>query len=95
MADSLLAKLLPTDFFSLERIQAYLEIDHEPKPSAAGVPPAAWPRSGELQVEKMSARYSAVREIVDHDCRTWISSFLSLGQRSFTISVSMSKVENG
>jgi len=55
---------LLTDFSSLERIQAYLEIDHEPKPSAAGLPPAAWPTSGELQVEKMSARYSAVRVMV-------------------------------
>ena len=48
-------------FFSLERIQAYLDIDHEPKSSAAGLPPAAWPRSRELQVDKMSTRYSAVR----------------------------------
>ena len=55
---------LPTDLCSLERIQAYLDIDHEPKPSEAGVPPAAWPTSGELQVEKMSARYSVVSAMI-------------------------------
>jgi hypothetical protein len=52
MSCARLPNSLPTEFSSLERIQAYLEIDHEPKPSAAGVPPAAWPTSGELQVEK-------------------------------------------
>ena len=57
--------LLSTEFFpSLERIQAYLEIDHEPTPSVAGVPPAAWPKSGELQVEKLSAHYSAVHAMI-------------------------------
>ena len=45
---------------SLERIQGYLDIEHEPKPTEAGVPPAAWPTSGELQVEQLSARYSLV-----------------------------------
>ena len=47
---------------SLERIQSYLEIEHEEKPTEAGIPPAAWPKSGELQVEHLSARYSAVRQ---------------------------------
>ena len=55
---------LLTDLSSLERIQAYLDIDHEPKPSAAGVPPAAWPTSGDLQVEMMSARYSVVSAMI-------------------------------
>jgi hypothetical protein len=45
---------------SLERIQGYLDIEHEPKPTEAGIPPAAWPKSGELQVEHLSARYSTV-----------------------------------
>ncbi|KAH8072269.1 hypothetical protein BXZ70DRAFT_1074090 [Cristinia sonorae] len=44
---------------SLERIQQYLEIDHEPAPTAAGVPPAYWPSSGNLSVETLSAKYSA------------------------------------
>ena len=39
---------------SLERIQSYLDIEHEPKPTEAGIPPAAWPKSGELQVEHLS-----------------------------------------
>ncbi|KAI0640447.1 P-loop containing nucleoside triphosphate hydrolase protein [Trametes meyenii] len=43
---------------SLERIQQYLLIEQEPKPTPAGVPPAYWPASGHLEVEKLSARYS-------------------------------------
>ncbi|KAJ7578665.1 P-loop containing nucleoside triphosphate hydrolase protein [Mycena floridula] len=43
---------------SLERIQSYVEADQEPKPLEAGKPPAYWPASGELRVEKLSARYS-------------------------------------
>ncbi|KAH9922615.1 uncharacterized protein B0H18DRAFT_1120791 [Fomitopsis serialis] len=43
---------------SLERIKQYLEIEHEPKPTPEGVPPAYWPASGDLKVEKLSARYS-------------------------------------
>ncbi|KDR83062.1 hypothetical protein GALMADRAFT_57261 [Galerina marginata CBS 339.88] len=52
---------------SLERIQSYLEIEHEPNATDAGKPPAAWPRSGELQVESLSARYSATGPDVLHD----------------------------
>ena len=52
--------------FSLERIQAYLDIDHEPKPTEAGKPPAAWPKSGDLEVENLSARYSTVRNLPLH-----------------------------
>ncbi|KAL1942566.1 hypothetical protein VTO73DRAFT_6168 [Trametes versicolor] len=43
---------------SLERIQQYLRIEHEPKNIPEGVPPAYWPASGSLSVEKLSARYS-------------------------------------
>ncbi|EKM56944.1 uncharacterized protein PHACADRAFT_254352 [Phanerochaete carnosa HHB-10118-sp] len=43
---------------SLERIQQYIDIDHELEPKPEGVPPAYWPSSGDLQVEKLSARYS-------------------------------------
>ncbi|KAF7792456.1 hypothetical protein EIP86_003493 [Pleurotus ostreatoroseus] len=42
---------------SLERVQQYLVIDQEPKPTPEGVPPAHWPSSGELRVENLSARY--------------------------------------
>ncbi|KAL4247270.1 ATP-binding cassette transporter C [Abortiporus biennis] len=51
--------LVETNGNSLERIQQYLEIDQEPKPTKTGVPPAYWPASGELVVENLSARYSA------------------------------------
>lgn len=44
---------------SLERINAYIEIDHERKPTKESVPPAYWPSSGDLRVENLSARYSS------------------------------------
>ncbi|OCB86631.1 P-loop containing nucleoside triphosphate hydrolase protein [Sanghuangporus baumii] len=43
---------------SLERMLEFMRIDHEPEPSESGKPPAYWPSSGELRVEKLSARYS-------------------------------------
>ncbi|KAJ7034289.1 P-loop containing nucleoside triphosphate hydrolase protein [Mycena alexandri] len=43
---------------SLERIQQYIDIEQEKKPTEAGTPPAHWPSSGELIVEKLSASYS-------------------------------------
>ncbi|TDL28857.1 P-loop containing nucleoside triphosphate hydrolase protein [Rickenella mellea] len=43
---------------SLERIQDYVSIEQEPKPTEDGVPPAYWPASGEIKVENLSARYS-------------------------------------
>ncbi|KAL1939039.1 hypothetical protein VTO73DRAFT_10299 [Trametes versicolor] len=43
---------------SLERIQQYLSVGQEPKPTPSGVPPAYWPASGHLVVENLSARYS-------------------------------------
>ncbi|TFK34746.1 multidrug resistance-associated ABC transporter [Crucibulum laeve] len=52
---------------SLERIQAYVDIEQEPKPTESGKPPAAWPTSGELRVEKLSARYSQTGPKVLHD----------------------------
>ena len=45
---------------SLERIQGYIDIEHEPKATETGKPPAAWPTSGDLRVENLSARYSQV-----------------------------------
>ncbi|KAI0085670.1 multidrug resistance-associated ABC transporter [Irpex rosettiformis] len=45
-------------FIFLERIQQYLNIEHEPAASSQGVPPAYWPASGTLRVESLSARYS-------------------------------------
>ncbi|KAH9932906.1 P-loop containing nucleoside triphosphate hydrolase protein [Fomitopsis serialis] len=43
---------------TLERIQQYLSVEQEPKATTTGVPPAYWPASGTLRVEKLSARYS-------------------------------------
>ena len=52
---------------SLERIQQYIEIEQEPKPTENGLPPAYWPASGGLRVEKLSARYSADGPRVLHE----------------------------
>ncbi|KAF9013099.1 P-loop containing nucleoside triphosphate hydrolase protein [Cyathus striatus] len=53
---------------SLERILAYLERpEHEPQSTQSGVPPAAWPTSGELRVDKLSAQYSANGPRVLHE----------------------------
>lgn len=45
---------------SLERIQQYLVIEQEPKSTSDGIPPAYWPSSGEIVVENLCAKYSAV-----------------------------------
>ncbi|KAF5327412.1 hypothetical protein D9619_003959 [Psilocybe cf. subviscida] len=52
---------------SLERIQAYLDIDHEPPAIQGGKPPAAWPTNGNLRVENLSARYSLAGPLVLRD----------------------------
>ncbi|PPQ71032.1 hypothetical protein CVT26_011497, partial [Gymnopilus dilepis] len=52
---------------SLERIQSYLDIEHEPKSTKEGKPPAAWPKTGDLRVERLSARYSATGPNVLHE----------------------------
>lgn len=43
---------------SLERIQAYLDIEHEEPSSPDRKPPAAWPTTGDLVVNNLSARYT-------------------------------------
>ncbi|KAI0742214.1 hypothetical protein C8Q80DRAFT_1186678 [Daedaleopsis nitida] len=52
---------------SVERVQQYLAIEHEPSPTTTGVPPAYWPASGHLKVENLSARYSADGPRVLHE----------------------------
>ncbi|KAL5534538.1 hypothetical protein ACEPAG_1001 [Sanghuangporus baumii] len=52
---------------SLERIQGYIDIEQEPKPTDKGMPPAYWPSNGAISVEKLSARYSADGPEVLHD----------------------------
>ncbi|KAF8307176.1 P-loop containing nucleoside triphosphate hydrolase protein [Clavulina sp. PMI_390] len=43
---------------SVERIEQYINIEQELEPSTGRQPPAAWPTSAQLRVEKLSARYS-------------------------------------
>ncbi|KDQ30408.1 hypothetical protein PLEOSDRAFT_1053612 [Pleurotus ostreatus PC15] len=59
---------------TLERIQGYTNIDQEPKPTQNGTPPAYWPASGDLRVEKLSAKYSADGPEVLHDVSFHIKS---------------------
>lgn len=59
---------------SLERIQAYMEIEQEPQPVQEKVPPASWPSSGSLSVEKLSARYSPDGPHVLHEINFEIKS---------------------
>jgi ABC-type multidrug transport system fused ATPase/permease subunit len=63
--------------FSLERIQGYIDIEHEKAPTEAGKPPAYWPASGELRVSGLSARYSEDGPKVLHD----ISFHIKSGER--------------
>jgi ABC-type multidrug transport system fused ATPase/permease subunit len=44
---------------SLERILGYIDIEKEEPPREGGVPPAAWPTSGDIRVENLAARYSS------------------------------------
>ncbi|TFK76776.1 hypothetical protein BDN72DRAFT_873327 [Pluteus cervinus] len=64
---------------SLERISRYLEVDQEPKPTPQGVPPAYWPASGELRVERLSARYSPDGPKVLHDISFSVESGQHIG----------------
>ncbi|EIN13416.1 P-loop containing nucleoside triphosphate hydrolase protein [Punctularia strigosozonata HHB-11173 SS5] len=59
---------------SLERVQDYIMVEQEPKPTEGGVPPAYWPASGDLRVENLSARYSPDGPQVLHDINFHIKS---------------------
>ncbi|KAI9431381.1 hypothetical protein H4582DRAFT_2085045 [Lactarius indigo] len=52
---------------SLERMQSYINVEQEPKPTKQGISPAYWPASGDLRVENLSARYSLDGPKVLHD----------------------------
>jgi ABC-type multidrug transport system fused ATPase/permease subunit len=62
---------------SLERIQSYIDIEHEPEPKHGGTPPAYWPTSGDIRVENLTVRYSLDGPAVLHD----ISFHIKAGQR--------------
>lgn len=54
-------------FRSLERIESYLNIDHEAHLGDGSIPPAHWPSSGELRVENLTAKYSHDGPQILHD----------------------------
>lgn len=49
---------------SIERIQDYLVIDQEPASVPTREPPASWPTSGRVELEKLSAKYAADGPVV-------------------------------
>ncbi|KIM54250.1 hypothetical protein SCLCIDRAFT_1222221 [Scleroderma citrinum Foug A] len=59
---------------SVERINSYINIEQELKPTEGGNPPAYWPASGELVVENLTARYSTDGPEVLHDLSFHIKS---------------------
>ena len=80
---------------SLERIQQYMVIEQEPKPTPEGVPPAYWPASRQLTVNKLAAKYSADGPQVLKDVsfevqsgeRVGIVGRTGSGKRSLTLSL--------
>lgn len=78
--------------YSLERIQQYVDIEQETPPTKEGEPPAAWPSSGTLSVESLSARYTPDGADVLHDLtfkcesgeKIGIGTYSANTQRSFT-----------
>ncbi|KAF9257859.1 P-loop containing nucleoside triphosphate hydrolase protein [Marasmius fiardii PR-910] len=64
---------------SLERIDAYLNIEREPGSSSTGEPPAYWPAGGDLRVENLSARYSPDGPKVLHNLNFHIRSGERIG----------------
>ncbi|KAJ7590652.1 multidrug resistance-associated ABC transporter [Mycena floridula] len=64
---------------NLERIDQYLHIEHEPKPTSEGIPPASWPCSGEIRIEGLSARYSQDGPNVLHNISLTIASGERIG----------------
>jgi len=57
----------PSLLHSLERIEQYLRIEQEPKPTPSGKPPAYWPASGRLEAKGLCAKYSSDGDEVLHD----------------------------
>ncbi|GJJ15091.1 hypothetical protein Clacol_009366 [Clathrus columnatus] len=64
---------------SIERIEAYINIVQEPKPSKSGIPPAYWPSSGDVVVENLCARYSSDSPEVLHNVSFTIKSGEKVG----------------
>ncbi|KZV91533.1 P-loop containing nucleoside triphosphate hydrolase protein [Exidia glandulosa HHB12029] len=64
---------------SLERIQQFIDIEQEPKPTERGKPPAYWPSSGSLRVEHLEAKYSSDGPLVLHDINFEVASGQRIG----------------
>ena len=64
---------------SLERIESFIQCEQEPKPTEAGKPPAYWPSTGSLVIEKLKARYSVDGPEVLHDITLDIKSGERIG----------------
>ncbi|KAI0258843.1 P-loop containing nucleoside triphosphate hydrolase protein [Gloeopeniophorella convolvens] len=64
---------------SLERMKTYIDIEQEPKSTESGKPPAYWPASGDLRVEKLCARYSPDGPEVLHEVSFHIESCERVG----------------
>ncbi|KAF8507383.1 P-loop containing nucleoside triphosphate hydrolase protein [Hysterangium stoloniferum] len=62
-----------------ERIETYVSIEQETKPTVQGVPPAYWPASGSLIVEDLCARYSVDGPQVLHNISFEIKSGERIG----------------
>src|SRR5579863_7353567 len=78
---------------SLERMNAYINIEQEQKPTKKGIPPAYWPASGDLRVERLSARYSLVREGLSLSLQISYV-VIRMDQGSFTTYPSISNLAN-
>ena len=72
-----------------------MDIEHEPEATETGKSPAAWPTSGDLRVENLSARYSQVCLFAKFTIKTFsISTLLRQAQKFFTIFPSTSSLDN-
>ncbi|KAH7101269.1 ATP-binding cassette transporter [Auriculariales sp. MPI-PUGE-AT-0066] len=75
---------------SLERLQQYITIEQEPKPTEQGKPPAYWPSSGDLRVEHLSAKYSPEGPEVLKDVNFQLKSGQRIGVGSGKSSLTLS-----
>ncbi|KAH8978585.1 hypothetical protein EDB92DRAFT_2119177 [Lactarius akahatsu] len=77
LSESVCEEMLIDTTYSLERMHSYINAEQEPKSTKQGIPPAYWPASGDLRVEKLSACYSLDGPKVLHD----ISFHIKSGER--------------
>ena len=64
---------------SVERIEDYLQIDQEPETTKRNQPPAAWPTSGEVVLDNLSASYSKDGPVVLDNLNVRIASGEKVG----------------